>query len=434
VETTSAEQRPNADILVRLQAGHAAKEIPGLRRRILDSPVDFNACYLLSLALASLGDRRAERSWMERSLILAPENAHVQTSFGIARLRDRDIERARTAFDEAIKYSPNFAPARYNRALIELEATHFSRGWADYEWRFSYPAAPGVWRDFPSPVWDGVSPLEGKLLVWAEQSHSSQIMFTSVLREFDPPDGLVVEADAGLVPLLRRSLPKAEVVAVADPPDRRLSGRDIAANIPMGRLCGLRRRSITAFRKARHNFLEADAERAIDLMLDLAKPDNRTIGLSWRALSKSDAGLSLAQLEPVLRVPDVTWVSLEDETALPEILAFEESTGIHISTDHGVDTVGDLDGLAALISACELVVSVDRPSTHLAGAIGRNVWTLLPSRHRARWYWFSGHRARPPKFASWYRSMRLVWKRDEEPTATYTNRVANLVRGALDAS
>jgi lipoprotein NlpI len=116
------------------------------------APEDFKACYLASMAFAGLSNREMERSWLERALVIAPKNAHIQTSLGISRLRDGDAEAAHAAFDKAVQRSRNFAPARYNRALIELEAMHFARGWSDYEWRFSYPSAPGVWREFPSPV------------------------------------------------------------------------------------------------------------------------------------------------------------------------------------------------------------------------------------------------------------------------------------------
>lgn len=417
----------------RLQAGHAAEEISGLRRRIVDSPVDFTACYLISLASGSLGNHQAERVWIERSLILVPEHAHVHTSHGIAQLRDQDIEGAHAAFDRAIKFNRNFSAARYNRALIELEAMHFSRGWADYEWRFSYPAAPGVWREFPSPTWDGVSPLEGKLLVWAEQSTSSQIMFASVLRELDLPNGLIVEAEAGLVPLLRRSLPEAEVVAVANPPNPRLFGDDIAAQIPMGRLCGLRRRSLRDFQKNKPGFLTADAERTIDFMLDLAKPEQRTIGLAWRQSSTAQGLMSLAKLEPALRAPNVTWVSLEGNYAEAEIRNFKEATGIQIESGHDLVDSNDLDGLAALIAACDLVLPVDNTVAHLAGSLGRAVWTLLPDRHAARWYWFSQHQARPRKISRWYPSMRLIWKMDNESDNKYVARIGDLITRAIAA-
>ncbi len=430
----SGQQRPNEAILRNLQAGRFGEELPGLRRRLVSSPDDHGASYLYALASAGTGGREAERRWMTRALVLAPDHAHIRTSLGVARLRDGDIDGALADFDRTLKTNPNFAAARYNRAIIHLEATRFARGWADYEWRFSYPAAPGEWRDFPSPVWDGVSPIDGKLLVWVEQSISAQILFASVYTEFEAPGGLIVEADSALVPLLRRVLPKAEVIAASTPPDARLHADDIAAQIPMGRLCGLKRRSIADFRKAKRSFLIADGDRALDLMLDLVKPEKHTIGLAWRSQTKGGARLTLDFLEPVLKVPDITWVSLEDESAVPEIRAFEERTGIKITTDHEIDVEADLDGLAALITACDLTIAVDKPVAHLAGALGRSVWTLLPNRHEARWYWFSGHHPRPIKFSRWYPAMRLVWRINEESPRAYVSRLANLVAGAAHAA
>ena len=370
---------------------------------------------------------------MERALILAPENAHVRTSHGIARLRDQDIQGAHAAFDKAIRHTPNFAAARYNRALIELEAMNFARCWTDYDWRFAYSVAPGSWRAFPSPAWDGISPLEGKLLVWAEQSTSLQIMFSSVLRELDLPHGLIVEAEAGLVPLLRRSLPGVEVVAAADPPDVRLSASDIAGNIPMGRLCGRRRRSLQDFSRNNLSFLTANAERTIDYILDLAKPEKPTIGIAWRKSSTAQGIMSLSKLAPALKAPNVTWVSLEGSYANAEIRNFQEATGIQFEHRHGVETSSDLDGLAALIAACDLVLAMDNQVAHLAGSLGRPIWTMLPNRNAARWYWFSQHQPKPTKFSRWYPSMRLIWKMDNESREKYVTRIDALIKGAIAA-
>ncbi len=370
---------------------------------------------------------------MERALLINPESAHIRASLGVNKLRGGDVQGAFEMFNRALRSNPNFAPARYHRSIINLEATRFTEGWADYDWRFSYPAAPGVWRDFPSPVWDGNSQIDGKLLVWAEQSVSSQILFTSVIDDDDFPEGLVIEADASLVPLLRRSFRNAEIVAACDPPDPRLSADDIAAQIPMGRFCGLKRRSIADFKTAKSPFLSADGDRAADLLLDLAELEKQMIGLAWRGRSKGSAPLTLDFLEPVLRTPGITWVSLEDESALPEIQAFQERTGIKIAADHGIDPETDLDGLAALIVACDLIISVDKPTAHVAGGLGRVVWTLLPNRHEARWYWFSGHASRPARFSRWYPSMSLVWRIGTESPKTYSQRLAKLVAGALAA-
>ena len=267
--------------------------------------------------------------------------------------------------------------------------------------------------------------------MWAEQSISIQILFSSVLWELDLPGGLIIETAAELIPLFERAMPDVEIVPVATPANPRLFQDDIAAQIPLGRLCGLKRQSLDTFKNGKQNFLDADAERSIDLMLDLAKPEKFTIGLAWRGAGDNGVSIPLARLENLLRVPNITWVSLEDDQALAEIGAFEANTGIHIVNDHGVDTACDLDGLAALVLACDLVLSVDKPTAHLAGALGQSVWTLLPDRRMARWYWFSQHLPRPVKLARWYPSMRLVWRLGDERVSAYFLRLAELVDRAV---
>ncbi|MDA1309000.1 MAG: hypothetical protein O2985_05270 [Proteobacteria bacterium] len=431
-DASPSAQRAHSEILKSLQAGNFEKEIPDLRLRMIQTPQDAGACQLLALAQGGLSDRHAERVWLRRALVLFPTSAHIRTLFGVSMLQARDIGAAHASFDQTLIHSPNFAAARYYRALIELEAMHFSRGWSDYEWRFSYPPAPGVWRDFPSPVWDGKSALDGKLLVWAEQSIATQILFASVLPELDLPDGLVIECAAPLTPIFQRALPHTEVVATATPADPRLSASDIAAHIPIGRLCGLRRQSRASFNQ-KVGYLAADSERAIDLMLDLTKPEHRTVGLFWRGAGRNEVGLSLTDLRPLLENAGVTWINLNGDGAVAEIEAFEKQSGIRIRSDHAIDTSADLDGLAALISVCDLIVAVDSPAAHLAGALGRPVWTLLANRTQAHWCWFSGHRLIPPKYSRWYPSMRLAWKLEDESHSAYFDRIGELLRRAIAA-
>jgi hypothetical protein len=432
METSPPAQRVYSEILRSLKDGNFEKEIPYLRLRMIHTPQDSDVYYLLALAQGGLSDPNAEQVWFRRALVLAPTSARIRTSFGVSMLQARDIKAAHAAFDQTLIHNPNFVAARYNRALIELEAMHFSRGWSDYESRFFYQQAPGIWRNFPSSVWDGKSALDGKLLVWAEQSISTQILFASVLPELDLPAGLVIECAAPLVSIFQRALPQAEVIANTVPANPRLSESDIAANIPIGRLCGLRRQSRAAFSQ-NVGYLTADKDRAIDLMLDLTKPEHRTVGLFWRTDGRKQVGLSLTDLRPLLENAGVTWVNLNGEHGAAEIEAFEKQSGIRIRSDHAIDTSVDLDGLAALISACDLVVAVDSHAAHLAGALGRPVWTLLPNRAKAHWCWFSSHRIQPRRYSPWYPSMRLVWKQKGESRRAYFDGVGELLRRARTA-
>jgi hypothetical protein len=431
-ETSPPAPRLDSEIFKSLEAGNFEKESGILRLELIHTPQDTMACYFLALVQSGLSDHHAERVWLRRALVLSPTSPHIQTSLGISMLQARKVEAAHAAFDQTLVHSPNYAAARYNRALIELEAMHFSRGWSDYEWRFTYPLAPAIWRNFPSPVWDGKSALDGKLLVWGEQSIPIQILFASVLTELDLPAGLIIECAAPLVSIFQRALPHTEVIATAEPANPRLSESDIAAHIPIGRLCGLRRQGKDSFNQTAR-YLAADSDRTIDLILDLTKPEHRTVGLFWLTEGRKQVGLSLTELGPLLKNAEVTWVNLNGDQGNPEIEAFEKQSGIRIRSDHAIDTTVDLDGLAALISACDLVVAVDSHVAHLAGALGRPVWTLLPDRAKAHWCWFSCHRTHPPRFTRWYPSMRLLWKQKGQSRQAYFDGIGKLLRQLTQA-
>jgi hypothetical protein len=150
-DTSPPAPRVNSQILKSLQAGNFTKEIIDLRLRMIHTPQDADACHLLALAQGGLSNHHAEQVWLKRALILFPTSAHFRTLFGVSMLQARDIEAAHAAFDQTLIHSPNFAAARYRRALIELEAMHFARGWSDYEWLVLLSASAGCLARFPQP-------------------------------------------------------------------------------------------------------------------------------------------------------------------------------------------------------------------------------------------------------------------------------------------
>ena len=426
-------ERKKRDVAIhaRLRDGQACEALPSLKQELMWFPNDPGLAYLLALAHSGMKDGVNELRWLKHAAVMAPNNATRLTSLGQALRSKGEIEAAYDLFHRALEQNPNYAQARYNRALLELASEHYERGWRDYESRFAIRSVPGVWRPFSSPIWDGKSELEGKLLIWAEQSTSIQILFATVLRELSVKHGLIFECEPYLKSIFQRSFPDWEIIPQENPANPRLSDPDIAANIPLGRLCGIRRQSFYEFPKTM-SYLFADPERSIDLMLEVGQPSRRTLGLSWRgAVGHSD--FKLEQLETILKTESVTWVSLEGPDADPEIEAFEKTSGIHIVHGLNLDLDHNVNDLCDLIAACELVVTPDNQRAHLSGALGTAVWTLLPNTNGARWYWFSRHNANPRPFSCWYPSMRIVWQQNGEALSEFKNRTAAHLRKALAA-
>jgi ADP-heptose:LPS heptosyltransferase len=98
--------------------------------------------------------------------------------------------------------------------------------------------------------------------------------------------------------------------------------------------------------------------------------------------------------------------------------------GLSIARLEAVDLFNDLDGLAALCCACDLVITVSNVTAHIAGALGRPVWLLAPAANGRIWYWFQGRADSP-----WYPSMRVF----TQPSPHGWLDVLERIERALDA-
>jgi ADP-heptose:LPS heptosyltransferase len=150
-------------------------------------------------------------------------------------------------------------------------------------------------------------------------------------------------------------------------------------------------------------YLKADPERRIQwraLFDTLRKP---VIGIAWTGglnnTGKKKRSLKLEDLEPIFRSIDATWVSLEYRDRDDEIQAFYEKTGIQIHQWKRATRTEDYDDTAGLVAELDLVVSVSTAVIHLAGALGKDCWVLVPNKPR----WFYLLEGEIP----WYKSVKL---------------------------
>jgi hypothetical protein len=225
------------------------------------------------------------------------------------------------------------------------------------------------------------------VLVWAEQGVGDEVMFGSMLGEFRGHVGkLLVQLDRRLIPLFKRSLPddveffeRGTVV----PEDR------YDSHIAIGSLGQYLRPTLESFEGKGGKYLWADPERIQAMREWLSvKEGERVIGLSWRS-SNPETGaarsLALKDLVKSLQAPGVRFVNLQYGDVSAEIEALERDEGITVLQCPGLDTTDDLDGLAALIEACDEVVSIGNATAHLAGALGKKTTVLLPKARSWRW-------------------------------------------------
>jgi ADP-heptose:LPS heptosyltransferase len=206
--------------------------------------------------------------------------------------------------------------------------------------------------------------------------------------------------------LFARSFSGIEVVGATT--QSALYGGHVDAQVPIGDLGRYFRRSFEAFPRRERGYLSADQARARELRERLARDGRGVIGLSWLSTAQftgESKSVPLKDLEPVLRLAGSRFIDLQYGDTSAERESVARALGCTVERLPEIDNKEDIDGLAALITACDAVVTVSNTTAHLAGALGKPTWVMVPHGHVGFWYWFRGHAKSP-----WYPCVRVIRK------------------------
>ncbi|MCC6888010.1 MAG: glycosyltransferase family protein [Hyphomicrobiales bacterium] len=311
-------------------------------------------------------------------------SAEIHRSLGIALyLLDR-CDEAVTHLQQALALDPADDEARASLCTIHLSFGRFGEGWPLHDSRFRIDAQP---RPYPQPQWTGER-LAGPLLVWAEQGLGDQILYSSTITDIAARAGAVVmEIEPRLVDLFRRSFPGMTI----EPMQKDLYRGTIQAHVPIASLPHFVRHDWSDFLRSRRAYLVADADRTAALRRRLAGDGRKVVGLSWRSVNPRFERAKSAQLRdfaPVLRLPNCRFIDLQYGDTAPDRDDAWRTLGVRVEHLDDVDNTRDIDGLAALMGACDLVVTVSNTTAHLAGALGRPTVVFVPFGHARGWFWF----------------------------------------------
>ncbi|HKA44814.1 MAG TPA: tetratricopeptide repeat protein [Burkholderiales bacterium] len=339
----------------------------------------------------------------QKAVELQPDSPQLLFNLGLTlRFCGRSAE-AVACYRRAIELKPD-PQTQWNLGLALLILGELKDGWEQYEWRWRRSESEARRYDFAG--WDGVVAASRRLLLWAEQGVGDQIIFGSMAAELAAtPLTVTLEVDPRLVPLFQRSIPRLSVVARQEPPA--LCPADYDCQTPIASLGRWLRTSFESF--PQHSaYLQPDPSRVAHYRerLRASLPGARIIvGVSWHSANRELGkykSLALADWLPLLQTRGAGFVDLQYGDTAGERAALEERHGVRLEHLPDLDLFNDLDGLAALVGACDLVITVSNVTAHIAGAIGKPVWLLSPRAKGKIWYWFSGRRDSP-----WYRSMRI---------------------------
>jgi len=333
----------------------------------------------------------------------------AQSNLGMTLTALGRYREALAPLDAAVALRPEAPLARYRRSRPRLTLGDFQGGWADYEhrWRTAFFAARSagyVTAAAQAKLAANPRPedLAGRrVLVLAEQGVGDQIMFASILPDLAAAAARVtLVCDPRLVGLFAHSFPG---VAVQGPDGATERGEgDFDVVLALGSLAVVYRNTEADFPgrpylAPRPELTESWRERL--------GPANgrRRIGISWRGggptTGSAARSLTLAALRPIVDTPDCEFVSLQYGDPRAEVAEVNAGLSRPIRCFDPAE-IDDFEALAGLVSALDVVVSVQTAVIHLSGALGRPCLVMVPQ--TPEWRYMVGRPAIP-----WYGSVRL---------------------------
>jgi tetratricopeptide (TPR) repeat protein len=323
--------------------------------------------------------------------------AEAYNNMGITLQDQGMLDEAIAAYTRALAIKPDQADIYYGLGQTHLMKFNFAAGFELCEWRWKTSQNIGEALVSSKPKWHGQ---KGKVLfLWSEQGIGDEIMFSSVIPDLSICcSTLIVRCDERLIPIFKRSfsqnvyfVSKSELVPESD----------YDFQIAIGSALGYLRTGLESFKNSSMPYLKCHMRKSDSLRNSILNLGfNRIIGISWSTKSSKRSAqyrnVSLEQLAISAFQTDTALINLQYGDVSQQISQLQENLGISVIQISEIDNRNDIDGLGALIAACDQVVSVDNATVHLAGALGVDTKVLLPFNPDWRWgikkstsYWYN---------------------------------------------
>ncbi|ARU57150.1 hypothetical protein OLMES_3107 [Oleiphilus messinensis] len=346
---------------------------------------------------------------------LEANNGLIQLLFAEANAQNLEghFPAAITCYRKILEMDSGNTDTEINLGVALLATRQLKEGWRYYQSRKKYEREnTGIQNILQlgviKPEWQG-QPIPGKtLLVTSEQGIGDHILHAQHLLALSESDTrIILTCNTKLVSLFKRSFPQFTVLSDQEQiPVEHLKTIDYYTTlIDIPEKAGVDLDDYTA----PNAYLNPDPSLSQKIKQDYQNRFNKpTVGIAWKSLATTGGlkSIPLEQLTPLLRLPQVQFISLQYDATVSDIEEFNRKQNTSLYVDNSFDPYEDIEHAAAQIDAVNLVISISNACVHLAGSMGKPVWLLLHT--KPIWHWFSDGKTSP-----WYPSIETF--RQNEP-------------------
>jgi tetratricopeptide (TPR) repeat protein len=362
-------------------------------------PQSAETLYNMASLKARLGMLDDAISYVKQAIRIQPDHKESHSNLGNYLRAKGQIDKAIEQYRKAIDIDPYVPSVHLNLSITLLLSGRFEEGWPEYEWRMQVDGYRQDYKYFGSPLWDGGDFSGKRLLVHEDQGLGDTLQFVRYLPLVKKKGGTVIfEARPALAGLLK-NIPGLDEL-IERPPEGR-SDINFDYYIPLMSVAGRMKTQLETI-PSDVPYLFADSKKSKDWRKKMRGPGYR-IGIVWAGnkahVNDANRSCSLDQFDWLAHIPQTSIFSLQKDLAAKELKQLQML---------GIPNLGmqfcDFSDTAAAIENLDLVIVVDTAVAHLAAAMGKPTWILLP--FDPDWRWLTVRSDSP-----WYPAVRLFRQR-----------------------
>ena len=392
------------------ELGKLKEAVESCERAIAIIPEYAQAHYNCGVALQRLNRSEEAINSFLRAIAIKPDYSKAYTNLGVALRGVKKIPEALLSYDKAIDINPGDVDAYWNKSITLLLCGDFNGGWPLYEWRWKNEQSGLTDRKFTQPLWLGNIDLAGKsILIHCEQGLGDSIQFCRYCALVKKTGARVIlEVQSPLAGLMSQLTGVDELIEMG----QALPSFDYHS--PMLSLPLAFNTNIQSI-PAPHAYLSSEAPKREYWSDRLGEKRRPRIGLVWSGSvgHANDHNRSLRLADLLAHLPqNFEYVSLQKEVREGDRDCLQNSPVRHFG-----DEIIDFSDTAAMCDLMDLVICVDTSVAHLAGAMGKKTWVLLP--YLPDWRWMLEGELSP-----WYASIRLYRQTEDRTYATALQQIS----------
>ena len=325
----------------------------------------------------------------------------------------------------ALQLNPLLSEAHINLSIIYLLQLNFAEGWIHFEQRqrlvdFKNKSKNKIYLD---KMPEDIEPI----LLIGEEGLGDQIIYLSLLHEIGQLKNKInIQIDHRLVPLFQRSFPAFDFFSYNENcvPD------SYKYQALLGSLPRLYRNSKEDFINQKKSFLVSNSTQVSALRKKILLKHKYACGIAWKSKNEEIGAFksaSLIDFLPILQIHDINFIDLQYGETLDERKHLEICNNIKLTKIDGIDNFNDIDGLASLIDACDFIVTISNVTAHIAGALGKKVFLIVPYETGKIWYWHDGLNE-----SLWYPTIQIFMQTKTGEWIKPINEIKKLLVGQMN--